>query len=311
MSEKTVAMSPLADPVVGAIFSNVESAGLAAQSLVGSILAEDGVKIGKVKSVTPQRYYKENPLKRGCRVDILVESGNNENTLIEVQITPEPIMARNLFEYAQLAISTVNAGTPTYELSKRLPKIVVINICDFDVRKSGDTDFIQPVKQMYTKNPEVAQDFLNIYNVQLPRFREQKHDLSKPLNAWLTLLDTANQKHITVEEVIDMYPELGNTVKNDPGITQFVGQYNVVSQDATTRSEYDMYLSELFRIGGIKQYAYEEGETAGIEIGIEQGIEQGKLEAARNMLNKGYPIDDVSDITNLPIETIRTFITNP
>jgi predicted transposase/invertase (TIGR01784 family) len=202
METKQVAMSPLADPVVGAIFDSVENAGLAAQSLVGSILAEDGIKIGKVKSVTPQRYYKENPLMRGCRVDILVESGNNENTLIEVQMSPEPIMARNLFEYAQLAVSSVKAGVPTYDIDKHLPKIVVINICDFDVRKSGSDDFIQPVKQMFTKNPEVAQEFLNIYNIQLTKFREQTHDLSKPLNAWLTLFDTANQKQISVEEVI-------------------------------------------------------------------------------------------------------------
>ncbi|MDR0992072.1 MAG: hypothetical protein LBL87_04125, partial [Ruminococcus sp.] len=138
-----------------------------------------------------------------------------------------------------------------------------------------------------------AQDYLNIYNVQLTQFRKQKHDLSKPLNAWLTLLDTANQKHITVEEVVKMYPELGNTVKSDPGINQFVGKYNVVSKDALMRSEYDMYLSELFRIGGIKQYAYEEGKEEGI------------LSTARNMLMDGLPIESIAKYTELPIETIK------
>jgi predicted transposase/invertase (TIGR01784 family) len=311
MDRKYEAMSPLADPVVGAIFSSVESAGLAAQSLVGSILAEDGVKIGKVKSVTPQRYYRESPLDRGCRVDILVESGNNENTLIEVQMSPEPIMARNLFEYAQMALSTVKSGTPTYDIGKHMPKIVVINICDFELRKNENTDFIQPVKQMYTKNPEVAQDFLNIYNVLLPKFRAGKHDLSKPLNAWLTLFDTANRKHISIEEVIDMFPELGNTVKSDPGINQFVGQYNVVSQDKITRSEYDMYLSELFRISGIRQYAYEEGENSGVEKGIEKGIELEKFSIARKSLKIGLAPEQVAELTNLPIETIRNLKINP
>jgi predicted transposase/invertase (TIGR01784 family) len=298
-SSKQVAMSPLADPVVGAIFDSVENAGLAAQSLVGSILAEDGIKIGKVKSVTPQRYFKENPLGRGCRVDILVESGNNENTLIEVQMSPQPIMARNLFEYAQFVLSTLQTGTPTYDISKHLPKIVVINICDFDVRESGNDDFIQPVKQMYTKSPEVAMDYLNIYNVQLTKFREQKHDLSKPLNAWLTMLDTANQKKITIDEVISMYPELGNTVRSDPGITQFVGQYNVVSNDKIMRTEYDKYLSELFRIGGIQQYAYEDG------------IKQGNLSTARNMLRDGMKPEKIAEYTNLPVETIRNLAANP
>jgi predicted transposase/invertase (TIGR01784 family) len=102
-----------------------------------------------------------------------------------------------------------------------------------------------------------------------------------------------------------MYPELGNTVKSDPGINQFVGQYNVVSKDATMRSEYDMYLSELFRIGGIKQYAYEEGEAAGIE----QGIEKNKLSTARIMLSDGLPIESIAKYTGLPIETIRSLKT--
>jgi hypothetical protein len=52
-----VALSPLADPVVAAIFSDVESAGLAAESLIGAVLAKDGVKIGKVVSVTTTRTF--------------------------------------------------------------------------------------------------------------------------------------------------------------------------------------------------------------------------------------------------------------
>jgi predicted transposase/invertase (TIGR01784 family) len=322
-NSKQVAMSPLADPVVGAIFDSVENAGLAAQSLVGSILAEDGIKIGKVTAVTPQKYYKELPYNRGCRVDILVESENKEKTIIEVQMSPEPIMARNLFEYAQMTVLSVKEGSDTYEIGKKLPKVVVINICDFDVRKSGNTDFIQPVKQMYTKNPEVAQDFLNIYNVQLPQFRKQKHDLSKPLNAWLTILDTANQNQITVEEVIKMYPELGNTVRNDPGITQFVGKYNTVSTDENIQREYFKHLSELFRISGIRNMAYDDGIERGFERGrdegMEQGIEQGKkegreqekLSTARNMLSDGIIPEKVAKYTELPIETVRDLSVNP
>ncbi|MDR0991852.1 MAG: Rpn family recombination-promoting nuclease/putative transposase [Ruminococcus sp.] len=330
MENKQPAMSPLADPIVGAIFESVEKAGLAAQSLVGSILAEDGIKIGKVKAVTAQKYYKENPLGRGCRVDILVESGSNENTLIEVQMSPQPIMARNLFEYAQFVVSTLQSGTPTYDISRHLPKIVVINICDFDVRSKGNDDFIQPVKQMYTKNPEVAMDYLNIYNVQLTKFREKEHDLSKPLNAWLMMLDTANQKKISVEEVIKMYPELGNTVRSDPGINQFVGQYNVVSNSPLMRSEYDMYLSELFRIGGIEQYAYDEGlekgikegieqgreegieqgKAVGIEQGINKGIEQNKIITARNMLLDGLPAEKIAQYTGLDVETVKNLAAN-
>ena len=70
MSDFNIAMSPLADPVMGAIFSNAEEAGLAAESLVRVTLEADGnsALMGRVTRVTPQRTYLD-PQKRGCRVD--------------------------------------------------------------------------------------------------------------------------------------------------------------------------------------------------------------------------------------------------
>jgi predicted transposase/invertase (TIGR01784 family) len=295
MSKKTDAMSPLADPVVGAIFDGVENAGLAAQSLVGSILAEDGVKIGKVTAVTPQRYYKDIPLMRGCRVDILVESENSPKTLVEVQMSEEPIMARNMFEYAHAIVSSVPQGILTVDLYNAVPKIVVINICNFPVRTTGNNDFLQPVKQMYTKNPEVAQDYLNIYNVQLPNFRESEHDLTKPLHAWLFILDTANQKGITVKEVIDMFPELNEVVTTDPGFGQFMHRYDSVTSDPEVRKEYDMFMSEKMRMSGI----------------LFKAQENVKLETARNMLLDGVKPEKVSQYTLLPLETIQEIRLNP
>jgi predicted transposase/invertase (TIGR01784 family) len=100
-----------------------------------------------------------------------------------------------------------------------------------------------------------------------------------------------------------MYPELGNTVRNDPGINQFVDQYNVVSQSKQMRSEYDMYLSELFRISGIKNYAYDEG--------VEKGREEGKIAAARRFLKIGLSPEQVAEGADLPIETVRNLTVNP
>ena len=43
----------------------------------------------------------------------------------------------------------------------------------------------------------------------------------------------------------------------------------------------------------------EEGIEKGIEQGIEKGIEKGKLEDARLMKIKGYPVSDILEITGL------------
>jgi len=49
---RDIALSPLADPIMNAIFANVEVAGLAAESLVRVIFEADGEKayLGKVVS---------------------------------------------------------------------------------------------------------------------------------------------------------------------------------------------------------------------------------------------------------------------
>lgn len=41
-----------------------------------------------------------------------------------------------------------------------------------------------------------------------------------------------------------------------------------------------------------------------LERGIEQGIEQGKKDIARRMLERGYEVRDIAELTGLSIEEI-------
>lgn len=45
-------------------------------------------------------------------------------------------------------------------------------------------------------------------------------------------------------------------------------------------------------------------EEAGMEVGRQEGMEAGKLETARNMLKKGFSIDDIVEITGLAREDV-------
>ena len=48
------------------------------------------------------------------------------------------------------------------------------------------------------------------------------------------------------------------------------------------------------------------GLSAAENIGLERGRTEAKLEAARNMLErKQLPLEDISEYTNLPLETIQ------
>ena len=48
----------------------------------------------------------------------------------------------------------------------------------------------------------------------------------------------------------------------------------------------------------------EEARNDGIAIGIQQGAQQKAVETAINMLKREYPVKDISEITNLPVEKI-------
>ena len=78
------------------------------------------------------------------------------------------------------------------------------------------------------------------------------------------------------------------------------------------------YRDEGIRIGQEKgklmgiQIGQEKGKLMGIQIGQEKGIqlgeEKGKLEIAKSMLLRGYPIEDIIALTGLPVSRIEELV---
>jgi 1,2-phenylacetyl-CoA epoxidase catalytic subunit len=54
------------------------------------------------------------------------------------------------------------------------------------------------------------------------------------------------------------------------------------------------------------QYLYELRAELDYNMHIEDAIEEGLLRTAQAMLNKGYPIEDIADITKLSVEKINS-----
>jgi predicted transposase/invertase (TIGR01784 family) len=290
---KPIAMSPLADPVVGAIFDNVQNAGLAAASLVGAILIQDGIKIGKVISVTPQRYYKL-PNKRGCRVDVVIETNANERIITEVQIYFDPtIFQRNLFAASEIFVSETTEGTTSAEMAKEMPCVIAINILDFNVREDNK-ELLQPVKPMFTKEPvKVAFKQFSIYNVQLPRLEEMPADFSDDFYCWLYVMNTAMRKKVSIEEVISMTPELQAFAERNTGFQQYCDQYKRAAADPETQKEYYRWINEQMRQEGMKRGA------------VEKALKQERAQIARSMLVDNIPIGTIAKYTHLSEEEIK------
>ena len=266
-------LSPLADPVVSAIFANAQVSGLAAESLIRAIINSDDESNnklnGKIVSVVPQSSFSD-PFNRGCRVDVYVETDNNERIIIEINIYPDrTIIHRDFLAASHIFRSSSVKGDTAIQMAARMPRTVFINVLTDNIR-NDNKDIVQPVKVMFTKAPvRSAMPQFSIYNIQLPQVQESKPDFNSDLYCWCYTLYTAHKENISIQEVLQMTPELASYAEREPGYFQFCERYGLVAADPDTRHEYFLWYMNQLR---------EEGRRiTAIEMGMEQGMEQGQL----------------------------------
>jgi predicted transposase/invertase (TIGR01784 family) len=58
----------------------------------------------------------------------------------------------------------------------------------------------------------------------------------------------------------------------------------------------------------IKKKSLKQGIEQGIEKGIEQGLHINQVRTAKKMLKKGYPIEEVVELTGLSFEEIKSVV---
>ena len=66
-------------------------------------------------------------------------------------------------------------------------------------------------------------------------------------------------------------------------------------------------IAQKYREEGIR-IGQEEGKLEGIQLGQEKGKEEGKIEIAKSMLLRGYPIEDIIALTGLSPSRIQELV---
>ena len=289
-SDESSSLSPLADPVFTGICDNVDTIDLGLESLVNAVLFDSGdPPIAKVLNVTPQRVTRGEG-ERTCRVDVEAVTEANEFILIEVQLASFKDMNKRSLLYTQKHLDTHSKkGELLQDVIKAIPRIIVVNIVDFTVRKSGG-GFHQVVEWTYREPPhEVAADpGIAVHHLQLPEFRKIDPDYSKPLHCWLSALCLAHEREKLLEEVVMANPDLKAYYDDNPGFKQFVDRHGLVSGDPKIREEFQLWLDEE------KQLAKEF-----LQYGKEKearGRADTYLEIALKAFQKARPGEDLSAI---------------
>ena len=308
-----LALKPLADPVVEAMFTNEDVAGLAAQSLVNAVLEIDGdPPMGKIIRLTTQKTV-SNIFSRGYRLDI---EGISEKELsdTEIQLTPMNMVNRGFLQAGQLAGINAKRGDTMREVLNKMPRILMINLNWFKDRPKHP-DFTQPVDLMYRKpNPETkayerASEKVTIYNVEIPKFIEKVlsnlkgtlYDPKKPrLYYWLWALCESQTNGISLTEVIKMNAALSDFVKNDSGFEQYVDRYEEVSNDLTVRRMFAAWTAEMDKLDIVRALGMAEGKA--------EGEKEKAIKDARNFLSLGVAPEIVAQGVELSLEEVLELV---
>lgn len=211
---------------------------------------------------------------KGIRLDVYVEDEGGERSFdLEMQICDSAYLAKRIRYYQGLIdVDRLKRGQHYGKLNESY----IIFICPFDHFRRG--------RHMYTFREHCSQD---------PTILLGDGTVKVFLNTKGTLDDvSAEIKNLL--EYIDKNIVAG----------EFVEKLNTAVRDVKSmrKARLDYMTLEMYVM---------EREMKSEERGFKQGIEQGIEQVALKMLRKGKSLDEISDLTEVPIKRLKELAKNP
>lgn len=252
---------------------------------------------------------------RGVIYDIYCTNEDGEQFIVEMQNREQTFFRERALYYLSRAIA--RQGERGAEWKFNLKAVYGIFFMNFHLSHSPGkfrTDIVLSDRD----TNEVFSDKLRFIFLQLPCFTKEEDECQTDFERWIYVLKNMETfQRLPFKARKSVFEKLEQIV-------------DIASLSKEDRMKYDesikVYRDHLAVLDFAKQEGLElgmrqgraEGMAKGIAEGIEQGmakgIEQGKnegemnerLKNARRMKTKGYPIDDIADITGLSTEEINS-----
>lgn len=265
-------------------------------SLLNALLPldEDG-QITHVEYLTPEMV-PENPGKKYSVVDVRCTDQQKRQFIVEMQLYWNPYFQQRVLLNASKAVVRQLDKGESYSLIQPVYCLSLINDIGFE---SGPDEFYHDYAIVNTQHPERRIDGLRFVFVELPKFTPKTILEKKMAVLWLRFLTEVGERHQGAPvELLD-----NELTSKALGIVE-----------KSAMSDAQLYAYERFWMTVHDEQAYLEGRyIKGREQGRAEGREQGRaegeynkaLESARKMKAKGYPADDIAEITGLTIDEIN------
>lgn len=235
-------------------------------------------ELGVIKNLTylKNEHLGTTEIDRKAIFDLYCENEKGEKFIVELQKTKQ-----NFFKDRTVYYSTF----PIKEQAKRadwnyeLKSVYTIAILDFvfDEDKNQPDKFRYDVKLKDNETNKVFYDKLTFIYLEMPKFKKTAEELETRFEKWLYVLKNLNRldrvPDVLREKIFDKLFEIAEIAK--------FNQEQILSYEDSLKYYRDLKNS------------------------LDTAKAEGKAEVAINMIKKGYPLNEISQITDLPIEEIE------
>ena len=260
----------------------------------------DFEEVKDLEIITPYNLAENIDLKESI-IDIKAKTKDNQTVIIEVQLCGNMDFVKRIFYYVSKNIVNELKEGEDY---KNLPRIISINLLNFNLDFGDKGKAHRCFKLIDTKNHDINLDMIQMHILEVRRFisiveSSTIEELKK--NKLLTWMKFFTSKNLEAIE---------NELKEaNPIMTKVIEEYKRFTSDDKLMQAYDA--RDAFLLGQKMMLARERKE--GFEEGIEKGIEKGKIEGEENkaisiakaMKNKNMDIKLISEITGLSVKEIE------
>ena len=276
----------------------------------------------KIQKLLESEGNKEREDSKYNRVDLLAEDSEGELLLIEVQGEAEfAYFQRMLFGASKLVTEYVNGG----QNYNHVKKVYSINIVYFDLGQGDDVVYHGKTEfrgihngKVLQLSPYMKQKFAvkEVYQLYPEYFVLKVNDFNRwskvPMDQWLYFLATSEIPDDAIA----------------PGLLEAREKLKVIQMPREEQLAYDRYMMDRAilrntmttaeeeghfkgRVEG-RAEGLEEGRAKGLEEGRAEGLEEGRAEGraegtlavARKMKAKGKSLEEIAELTDLPVEDI-------
>ena len=230
-------------------------------------------------------------------IDIKAKTKDNQTVIIEIQLCGNMDFVKRIFYYiSKNIVNELKEG----EDYKKLPRIISINLLNFNLDFGDEGKPHRCFKLIDTKNHGIDLDFIQMHIIEAKRFIEiiEKSTLNElkknRLLTWMKFFTSKNLKSIEKE-----------LMEANPIMTKVIEEYKRFTSDDKLMRAYDARDAFLLGQKMMLNREREEGKAEGIKEGIKKGRLAEQISMATAMKKENIDIETIKRITGLTIKEIE------